>query len=637
MNNLRRTILLSLLAAVVVVLPATAQAAEQETSATKMTERWVCLNVVHCHLDKKACSGKGVVSHRTKLSADASTKLLPNADTYVIECVSTPQGQVCTTGNATTDTKIFQSSSNLTTLGSAVNYVFQGFFQKDGQTAAVNPAKSTSTGELGPYEWQSASKFTTRKFLALNYVEPTYQTGLGNSQQQGTFDLNISTNDCLSVRYDPYGIVFDSQTLEPIKGARVQLFEKTASGYQLAGNSNNTQGINPTQVTEEDGVYNYVVEPGTYKVTAAMSGYVFPAALDRVNQYYKRAYSDLYPAVSTVTPTPPATAEERDYDIVETSDIVHRDIPLDPNPVTANRRYPVKIMDYYYQLKDKYSTIVTVEGRVSHPYSKIKLYTVAASAANPENAQPMTLLATVQATREGKFRFEVDQSKLKPGEKLGKMVPEKVDLSSGMSFLPKVKQTIAFIMGLFVKPAHAQQNANASDVGLEPILNYVEGYAYDAQGNKLPNARVGVYLKFSQKPYYETKSDETGYFRVTSEYLPFMPYDLRYVSATGVVAQVSTSTFIEQNQDTIKEKNIDLYTFRNSKGETITATPKPSEAASGSNTGGANQNVTPTPAAAATNQNMIMIVAIIVFLVVAGAIIAVYMMKKKSEMPPQRI
>jgi hypothetical protein len=255
-------------------------------------------------------------------------------------------------------------------------------------------------------------------------------------------------------------------------------------------------------------------------------------------------------------------------------------------------------MEYYYQLKDKYSSILTVEGRVSHPFGKIKVYTIPVTSVNSQTASPVRLLQTVTATKNGSFKFEVDQSQLQPLERFGKITIEKADLTApGLSWSGKVFNTIAnavySITGLHWR-VEAQESQTS--VGFEPILNYIEGHAMDSSGLVLKNATVGVYLKFSQKPSYVTKTDENGYFKISSEYLPFMPYTIQYTSSNGTKGEVKTSEFLAANAEEMKTNNINPYAYKNSKGETIS--PKPTSAntdtgsKAGSNDNNNNKNLT---------------------------------------------
>ncbi len=599
-------------------------------------ERWVCLKNDWCNIAANHCSGQGNKGHRTRLSAKPDALLVPNSETYIVECVGTSEGQVCTTGRADLDQQVFQGSNNLARLQTLIGYNFQGLFQAgNGKTVVLNPIQSDNTGNLssGPVEWQSKTKPALHKFLALNYITPSFQSGKDGGQQQATFDLENSSADCVSERYDPYGTVFDSQTLEPIPNATVTLLEKTDTGYVQVGGTNTT-GIDPTQQTEEDGMFSYVVPDGSYMLKVSRGAYTFPASFENLSNNYSKIYSDVYPAFTTdtnVTPVPGMPNDGRNYVIEQTGQIAHRDIPLDPVPAGIGKHYPVKLMEYYYQLKDKYSSILTVEGRVSHPFAKIKVYTVPVTAVNAQSASPVRLLQTIAATKNGSFKFEVDQSQLQPLERFGKITLEKVDLTSpGLSWSGKIFNSIAnavySITGLHWK-VDAQETGTS--VGFEPILNYVEGHAMDSNGLVLKNATVGVYLKFSQKPSYVTKTDENGHFKISSEYLPFMPYSLKYTSSTGTTGEVQTSEFLAVNAEEMQKNNINPYAYKNSKGETITAPPTAPVSPTGTKAGMKGNENSLTGMVSSSNYLMVIVI-VLLLLGISGLIMGVYVLKRKK-------
>lgn len=598
-------------------------------------ERWVCLKTQLCSQAGAKCSGLGVKPHRTLLTTKPEAKLVPNSPTYIVECVSTPEGQVCTTGKPAQDAVIFQGSDNLTKLANLVKYQFQGFFLTDGKTSTDNPTMSDNEGglQIKTAEWQSQSKMTLHKFLAMNYISPSFQSGKDGGQQQATFDLENSSADCVSERYDPYGTIFDSQSLEPIPNANVTLLEKTDAGYVPVGGSN-TIGIDPIQRTEEDGMFSYVVPDGSYLLKVSRGLYTFPASFENLSNNYSKIYSDIYPAFATdtnVTAMPGMPNDGRNYVIEQTGQIAHRDIPLDPVPAGIGKRYPVKLMEYYYQLKDKYSSILTVEGRVSHPFAKIKVYTVPVTAVNAQAASPIRLLQTVSATRNGSFKFEVDQSQLRPLERFGKITIEKVDLTApGLSLSGKMFNSIAkavYTITGFHWKVEAQETETS--VGFEPILNYVEGHAMDSNGLVLKNATVGVYLKFSQKPSYVTKTDENGHFRISSEYLPFMPYSLKYTSSTGTTGEVQTAEFLAVNAEEMQKNNIDPYAYKNSKGETITAAPTAPVSPTGTKTGMKGNENSLTGMVSSSNYLMVIVI-VLLLLGISGLIMGVYVLKRKK-------
>ena len=172
---------------------------------------------------------------------------------------------------------------------------------------------------------------------------------------------------------------------------------------------------------------------------------------------------------------------------------------------------------------------------------------------------------------------------------------------------------------------------------LDPILNNLEGYAYDVNGQVMPKATVGVYLKFSKNPAFETKADDKGFYRISSEYLPPMAYDIRYTSAGGVSNTVSTAKFIAQNASYFQSKKTNLYEFKNKNGEVFKATAR--EKFSDSQTPDSQAlNAQKNPATDVKqyqdkNSNLAMFL-IIVFLGLVGFMLVVYVIKKKQLQSP---
>src|SRR3972149_11827084 len=87
---------------------------------------------------------------------------------------------------------------------------------------------------------------------------------------------------------------------------------------------------------------------------------------------------------------------------------------------------------------------------------------------------------------------------------------------------------LSLLFSLFSSPVYAQSTVsipNPTDdpsvssqdkpaIVIDPILQYLEGYAYDSKGAIIPNAKVMVKLEMSKAVFYETKTDEKGVFRV---------------------------------------------------------------------------------------------------------------------------
>jgi hypothetical protein len=221
------------------------------------------------------------------------------------------------------------------------------------------------------------------------------------------------------------------------------------------------------------------------------------------------------------------------------------------------------------------SGLIILEGRVSHPLTRLNVKTSKITAANPTVKTPYRTVGTFNADKLGKFRIEVDQNAFEQTAEYTEVFSDlemvKVDLRQ-----PTTKSFFDRVLGVvngFVKSVEA---ATTTSISFEPIPQYIEGYAYDAAGKAIAKAKVGVYLTFSNAPYSTTTADEKGFFKFTSEYLPSYPYELRYTSATGAVVKVKPSVFIAQNQKYLVAQKIDPFVGRDLKN-TVAPTVNPKE------------------------------------------------------------
>ncbi|MBI5127255.1 carboxypeptidase regulatory-like domain-containing protein [Candidatus Roizmanbacteria bacterium] len=559
-------------------------------SAQEKSERWVCLKAERAEV------------HSATVSVDPGSKLLPASNTYVFECLSSSD---CTSGNATVDLEVF-GKNNLGDMQGKYGYNFEG------SSLASNPVMSDGAGEVPPFTWQSSSEGHDRRWLAMNYLEPIPAMGQGDesTQQIGTFSFEeaINKDSCVALSWDPYGRLFDSSTLEPVSGASVTLLVKRGDGSftmmtpadLLGGNI-----INP-QTTKEDGGFSFVVPDGTYKLSVAIGSYSFPEQLANLQSNYYRIYSDIYPS---------QTGEE----IVQAGVIQHRDIPLTPK--SASQSNEAKLMDNFYDL-DKVTSTIYVKGRVSHPFAQIKAYSLKPDPVLNENVRYRLLTEVpVKADALGSFTLKIDQSKFEPDENFGDITVEKVDLTQSANLVQKIKNWFFGLIGQV-----DAQVVLASNFRFEPIPNYLEGYAYDAQGNAIPNAKVSVLLSFSNKPAYQSEADENGYFRIGSEFLPSMPYRVKFTSPTGQVTETTTSRFIVQNQSLIEDSQIKVNQFKNAQGEVLTPPPSnESTTPEGQSNGVINQGVK-----ALTSSNTLPFVLALVVTLVLGGVAAFVYFKKKS-------
>lgn len=586
--------------------------------AQQLSQHWVCLNVQSCNPkqdSKHVCSGKGTPGHRARLSTKSNAPALANdKNTYIVECVATGKGQVCTSGNSTTDQTIF-NHDNVQDLQSQVGYAFQGNFLSpplgDGVKKAdpQNPVPSNSSGNIGPYEWQSKTKKPRdRQFLALNYFDAGSVVVGQGGQQQGSLTFDTNSGPCVSVHWDPFGRMFNSQNLEPISEVRVELDKKRDNGSFTFYNPNEVQGgglINP-YFTEEDGAFSFAVPDGTYKLSPAKAKYTFPNDTSKfpLNSNYTQIYSNIYPNQTGV-------------EIVQQGSIQQRDIPVDA--LVPQNGSPVKLMEYFYDL-DKRTKQLLIQGRVSHPLTTINAWTL-------KNNLRDRLVATVVADNFGEFTLNIDETSFAPDETFGELeyiksnlyTQARKDSNVFLSLLNKLQE-------LFIGQAQAQ-NASSDTLHFDPIPNYLEGYAYDLSGKPIPSAAVSIYLNFSQKPYYQTKADNTGYFKITSEFLPSMPYTITYTNPTGGTQSLTTSQFIAQNQDFINKNNINLNSYKNSQGQDVAFAKTPfAQSQIGKTQNGPNQDQSST----INNQIFLISMILLGLIILVGAGAGFYLYRKNK-------
>lgn len=523
-------------------------------------QEWKCLKVpkdasgrpIDCSVPAAGCSKvetpNRVSGHRVKLTQSGLT---PTADVYIVGCIATEDGnEICTTGNQEKDNDVYGDwkdetlrtrSTKLESLVANFGYKFEGLF-KNGITE-IDLSKALEpvlTGLISPnwYEWQDYTpRMQKRKWLTFQWIDPPppAPVGQGGGQKLGTFDFSFNSVvvDCASIAWDPYGRLFDASTLEPIGNTQITLqinkggiFSAMTPADLLGGNL-----INPQQVYE-DGAFSFIVPDGDYKLLPILS---YVTDLAKIDPNYKKAYSEIYAGEV----------------IQQRGAIQQRDIAI----VTQNTNTVPKAISFFYNVTP-YGTII-LDGTVSHPLTKINVKTAKISALRPTSKIPHRTIQTFQTDKMGEFKFSVDQNKF---EKTGSYT----EIIAGIE-LVKVDLRTA-----------EESSASSQTVALEPIPQYLEGYAYNAAGTILPNTTVGVYISSGVSPYTEVITDENGLFKITTELLPSSMYNLRYTTKTGITFVVKPSTFLAQNQQYYVQNRLSPY-VGNYKGGILAPTGGPNE------------------------------------------------------------
>lgn len=504
-------------------------------AAPSKTQRWICLETQPCSDPFSECSGQGDPKHRVALSTGKTALAVANRATYVFECLIGANGLECTSGKANVDNYALQTDM-VTKLSGLYGYNRVGFFKSDGVTPETNPFSAGSSGAIPKHEWESTTSTSVgHVFFAMNEVNPDEYAGTSASTKQSTFIMDaVPYSGCLMITSDPYGRVFDSQTLEPIKGAKITLLKKTNDGKFISvKNTDVIGGINNPQTTNADGSFAFRVPDGTYKISIEAKGYKFPVEKNSLNEKYKNVYSNLY------------TGEE----IVQKGKIIHHDIPLGPIDIKKSQLQSTGIKPQMLSLNqslDKKENIFTLQGVVSHPLSQIAVYGKKPS----QNKFVRTrLIMRGQADKQGKFIIKIKQGALGHDEIIGDMEIKKDEQI--YSFETETKKSffgsLSVIMSTFIQKVMGSEKALNTTITLSPIPTKLSGYAYNEAHIAIPNTKVSIQLPFSSQPVSSISTDETGHFTLESQYLPSIPFMIQYKTTTGKTVSKTTTQFILDN------------------------------------------------------------------------------------------
>ncbi|OGK16714.1 hypothetical protein A2774_00245 [Candidatus Roizmanbacteria bacterium RIFCSPHIGHO2_01_FULL_39_12c] len=520
-------------------------------------------------------------------------------DIYLIFCSptastggNTPTNYRCTTGNSDFDRLIF--GTDLTGTVSPLSFeVPKGVTPP--QTIQAIGDKIDTVIHLS-----HAQGHVNYAFFGVSVNEPQLQPGQGSTIQYGTFQFQQDPTGCTSIRWDPYGRVFDSQSLEPIQGVSVTLLNKDKQFASMPGLRN-------PEVTERDGAFNFFVDvPDDQPQTFYLRPYALPplthAFSDTPNLHpnFTKAYFDIY---------------KPDEPIIEAPGFPeHRDIPLDPG---TNPPFTSTPKDMSYS-SVRLGSWVRYEGVVSHPLS---IVTLAGKLSLKEYAR-------TTADKLGGWTILMPINKVPHSESL-KTEIIKVDIASLVKNSPAsllsslLEKLRSFIAG---EVSAQPQDSVGGGAEFDPILTYVEGYARDKNGDVIANATVRVKLEMSDGVYYETKADDNGFFIINPENLPIFAYYLEFSSPDVVsLTKNATSEFVQNNEEHLTANNVNLMAATIN-GESLIPTESPQDLTQAEQPP---PEESEQPFIAGENTNLILtLVAVIVLLGAAGGVLLY--IKKKS-------
>lgn len=346
-------------------------------------------------------------------------------------------------------------------------------------------------------------------------------TGNDNSQQIGeitnfeAFSKPGTSQDCKGITWDPYGRVFDASSLEPISDVDVTLIDNLTKkpASQLFESNHN--------ITNLSGVFNILVEKeGGYllDVLAPITHLFISNPVLHPN--YSLIYSDIY---------------YPDTVYIEKKGIAtHHDIPLMPKG-TSYFQKDIYIIDGTLRQMDM-GKFVNYGGRTTFPKTLVCLI--------GENSKKQAG-SCFNADNIGKFSLNIDKTVIPQDERLILQL-RKVDLTS-KNFSP---------VGLAFYPV----DDNGKNYGFEPIFNYIEGYSYSPDNNQIaPRTKVVIKSLQDDITFYETQTDDSGFFTIYPKNLPIIEYYIEFTDpVSNKVTKLTTSEFVKKNQSYIDSEKINL-------------------------------------------------------------------------------
>ncbi len=501
---------------------------------------WQCMEVVakydDCHSSDTNCASYPAgTAHPDPANKDHELKIggtgFPaGVDIYLVSCVTTDTFTKCTTGNSTSD--------NTLGIEKASGHVFKILGQ--------NPRKAEANGGLSAIVRSYYPDKVRHKFFG---VYPAVMTGAGGEASTityGTFDFTSANKKCFGINWDPEGRVFDSRSLEPIEKATVTLLDETKARAKLT--------IDTQVSTAKDGSFSFYTPNGSYYFDAAKTGYRFPVAFSRIHPNYSTAYYCDQDANNRYD----YPIYDKQYKIVEQNKLLHCDIPLDPGTNPPLHKDPVILT--FGQMAVPNTLLTQFEGTVTHPFTRILLI----------GKKTGKEYVRIDADKLGNFLKVIDNSLLPQDEGLRDPLADpqpvvKFDLTTGQylsqkeNLLESFKKLVRLIFPLDVVAQTTKYVTRA--YAMEPILRYLEGYAYNAQGQVVPFAAVSIKLQMSGKTVYETSADKDGFFRIAPQNLPIFEYYVEFSSPNSATPfKMTTSEFAQKNKNYLAENKINLMT-----------------------------------------------------------------------------
>ncbi len=296
-------------------------------------------------------------------------------------------------------------------------------------------------------------------------------------------------SDCLTIFWDPRGMVADTSFLEPIEQASVTLKSKNALG-------NITEFLLPENAlfrnpftTANSGAFNFAVPAGTYFLNVTKSGFTYPVSTTLLSSSANvlRAFDPSGEYIDTSklynNSSEPIIEKEGQVEV--------RHMLMEPPAEYAGTAPSILS---YNQLLDVHSQQI-IYGIVSHPKAIV--------AAFVNNG----LITQTQAAPNGQFKLILEGASILKDAKNIQLRVEKVAI------------------GKLPVPASTQFSKMYT---IELLPSHVAGFAFSSDYSVAPGALVEVIVpELNDLVYVSTHADANGFARIQNINMPPFPYLIR--------------------------------------------------------------------------------------------------------------
>ncbi len=432
---------------------------------------WSCAEVTD--LDE----GDAGVPHRQRLRQSGLPGKTPSGSLtqFFIACgMDTDKGFLATTGNKTLDRKLCLSSGELESL----DYL-RSKYKYDLKLQGFTNPFTAEDGAIDKTVRPQNEGDPVNHTCMIGWELPVTTTGSDPSSSTGQNEESSSTSGLEYTTFTfPAGQAACKSVYADPFGRVYNASLKPVPGVDVsiydydAKSLINLFGLpNPVRTTTS-GIFNFNLPPGrTYLETSALN-------LTEVHPNYALAYTKPYTHGDLIVETL-GNAEQRDI------------------AVNGGGTPKLELVGYTYI---RVGNDLLVQGTATWPLTMVSIM------------QGNTSLMDKQSDKYGNFSFKIDPSLIDPSEQVTIKLTE-VDLTLN----PKIPA-----------PSPATDS-----IDVDPIPSYLEGYAYNTKGIKVPFATVRVRLSSSDAIYYQTIADKEAFYSIAPRNLPIFPYYLEIVDASG--------------------------------------------------------------------------------------------------------